>query len=98
VDEQFYVYIMASGRNGTVYLGSTNDLVRRAWEHRNDVVESFTKRYKCHSLVWYEVHATLESARLREKRMKEWRRAWKLRKIEAVNPEWADLYDRIATA
>ena len=93
---QFYVYIMASGRNGTVYLGSTNDLVRRAWEHRNDVVDGFTKRYKCHGLVWYEVHAALESARLREKRMKEWRRAWKLREIEAINPEWEDLYDRIA--
>ena len=64
VDEQAYVYIMASSRNGTIYIGSTTHLIRRSWEHRNDVVEGFTKRYKCHTLVWYEVHPTLESARL----------------------------------
>ena len=91
-----FVYIMASERNGTIYLGSTADLLRRAWEHRNDVVEGFTRRYGCKLLVWFEVHETLESARLRERQMKEWKRAWKLREIEGLNPDWADLYDRIA--
>lgn len=97
MDEQFYVYIMASERNGTIYIGSTNDLVRRAWEHRNGVVEGFTKRYDCRLLVWYEVHGDLESARVREFRMKAWKRAWKMREIEGFNPDWEDLYDRIAT-
>ena len=91
-----FVYIMASARNGTIYLGSTDNLPRRTWEHRNGVVEGFTKRYRCHLLVWYEVHPTLESARSREKQMKEWRRIWKLREIEGMNPEWNDLFDRIA--
>ena len=96
MDEQFYVYIMASGRNGTIYIGSTNDLVRRAWEHREGVVEGFTKTYDCRILVWHEVHGDLESARVRELRMKAWKRAWKVREIEGLNPSWEDLYDRIA--
>ena len=96
MDEQFYVDIMASGRNGTIYIGSTNDLVRRAWEHRNGVVEGFTKKYDCRMLIWYEVHGDLESARVRELQMKAWKRAWKVREIEGFNPEWEDLYDRIA--
>ena len=93
-----YVYIMASQRNGTIYIGSTDDLVRRAYEHRNGLIDGFTKRYDCRMLVWYEEHPELASARLREKRMKEWKRAWKLREIEGFNPEWNDLYDRIALA
>jgi len=96
MDEQFYVYIMASGRNGTIYIGSTNDLARRAWEHRNGVVEGFTRKYDCRSLVWYEPHGDLESARVREFRMKEWKRGWKVREIEGLNPDWDDLYDGIA--
>ena len=96
MDAQFYVYIMASASNGTIYIGSTNDLVRRAWEHRNGVVEGFTKKYDCRILVWYEVHGDLESARVRELRMKAWKRAWKVREIEGLNPEWEDLYERIA--
>jgi len=96
LDEQFYVYIMASGRNGTIYIGSTNDLIRRAWEHRNGVVEGFTKKYDCRILVWYEAHGDLESARVREFRMKDWKRAWKVCEIEGFNPDWEDLYDRIA--
>jgi len=96
LDEQFYVYIMASARNGTIYIGSTNDLVRRAWEHRNGVVEGFTKKYDCRILVWYETHGDLESARVREFRMKDWNRAWKVREIEGLNPDWEDLYERIA--
>ena len=96
MDTQAYVYIMASKRNGTIYIGSTNDHVRRAWEHRNGVVESFTKRHDCKLLVWYEVHGDLESARMREFGMKDWKRAWKLREIEGFNPDWDDLYERIA--
>lgn len=96
MDEQFYVYIMASARNGTIYIGSTNDLVRRAWEHRNGVVEGFTRKYDCRILVWYEVHGDLESVRVRELQMKAWKRAWKIREIEGFNPDWKDLYDRIA--
>ena len=96
MDGQAYVYIMASGRNGTLYIGSTNALARRAWEHREGVISGFTKEYGCKLLVWYEVHAVVESARLREFQMKSWKRAWKVREIEGMNPEWADLYDLIA--
>ncbi|OYY67192.1 GIY-YIG nuclease family protein [Sphingomonas sp. 28-62-11] len=96
MNEQAYVYIMASQRNGTLYLGSTDNLARRVWEHRNGMVEGFTKRYGCKMLVWYEAHEDLMSARQREYRMKEWKRAWKLREIEGLNPDWNDLYDRIA--
>jgi putative endonuclease len=96
LSEQFYVYVMASGRNGTIYIGSTNDLVRRAWEHRNGVVEGFTKKYDCRLLVWYEVHGDLESARARELQMKAWKRAWKVREVEGLNPGWEDLCERIA--
>lgn len=96
INEYAYVYIMANKRNGTLYLGSAANLVRRVWEHRNDVVPGFTRRHRCHILVWYEGHGDLESARLRERRKKEWRRAWKLRRIEEFNPDWVDLYERIA--
>ncbi len=91
-----YVYIMANHRNGTIYLGSTTNLPKRAWDHRNGVVEGFTKRYGCHLLVWYETHDSWEAARQRERQMKEWRRNWKVREIEGENPDWDDLYDRIA--
>jgi putative endonuclease len=87
---------MANQRNGAIYIGSTVDLARRAWKHRNDVVEGFTRKYGCHLLVWYEVHGSVESARQRELRMKEWKRAWKVREIEGLNPEREDLYERIA--
>ena len=96
MDEQCYVYIMTNRRNGTIYIGSTNDLVRRAWEHRNGAVEGFTKKYDCRLLVWYEIHGNLESARVREFRMKDWKRAWKVREIEGLNPDRDDLYDHIA--
>ena len=87
---------MASQRNGTIYIGSTVNLVRRVWEHRNDVVSGFTRDYRCHLLVWYEAHGGIDEARIRGRRMKEWKRAWKIREIEGFNPDWADLYDRIA--
>jgi putative endonuclease len=86
------VYLLSSGRNGTVYVGVTSDLVKRIWQHRNEVVEGFTSRYHVHHLVWYELHDTMESAILREKQVKGWKRAWKLRLIEGANPEWRDLY------
>ena len=91
-----FVFMMANRRNGAIYLGSTSDMARRAWEHREGVVEGFTKTYRCHLLVWYEVHDSWEAARQRELQMKEWKRAWKVREIEGFNPDWEDLYDRIA--
>ena len=90
-----YVYIMASGRNGTIYIGATSDLVKRVWQHRTGAIEGFTREWCCRTLVWYEAHDSIEAARQRELRMKEWKRAWKLREIEGLNPEWGDLYDRI---
>lgn len=90
-----YVYILASRRNGTLYTGVTNDLVRRIWEHKQHLVQGFTDRYSVVLLVWYEYHGTIESAILREKRIKKWNRAWKLRLIEEQNPEWKDLYEDI---
>ena len=96
MEGQGFVYIMASQRNGTLYLGVTSDLPKRAWEHRNGVVEGFTKKYGCKLLVWYQAYDSLESARQRELQMKEWKRAWKLREIEGLNPDWEDLYDRVA--
>jgi len=91
VNLQPAVYILASNRNGTLYIGVTSDLVKRIWEHRNNLVEGFTKRYGVHHLVWYELHESMESAIQREKRMKEWKRVWKLELIEITNPEWQDL-------
>ena len=91
-----YVYILASGQSGTLYIGVTSDLVGRIWQHKNDVVEGFTKRYRVHTLVWFEQHATMESAISREKAIKAWKRSWKVELIEAVNPDWRDLYAEIA--
>ena len=89
------VYILASENNGTLYVGVTSDLVKRVWEHKSDLVEGFTKKYKVHILVWYERHETMESAITRETQVKKWNRAWKLREIGASNPEWSDLYDEV---
>jgi putative endonuclease len=89
------VYLLANIRNGTLYVGVTSDLVKRIWEHRNNMVEGVTKRYNVHRLVWYELHESMESAINREKRLKDWRRAWKLELIESKNPDWLDLYDTI---
>jgi putative endonuclease len=82
----FYTYILASGRNGTLYVGSTDDLVRRVWEHKDRVRQGFTARYGVTTLVWYEPHDTREGAFRRERRIKEWKRAWKLQMIERRNP------------
>ena len=89
------VYILANKRNGTLYIGVTSDLAKRIWEHKNNVVEGFSKRYGVHQLVWYELHETMESAIQREKQIKEWKRKWKLELIESVNPNWQDFYDMI---
>ena len=89
------VYLLASQRNGTLYVGVTSDLAKRVWEHRNHVVEGFTKRYRVSILVWYEVHETMVSAIRREKAIKDWKRAWKVDLIERNNPEWNDLYGDI---
>lgn len=86
------VYILASGWNGTLYVGVTSDLVKRIWEHKSDLVPSFTNKYRVHDLVWFEQHQSMESAILREKAIKEWKRAWKIELIETANPEWRDLY------
>ena len=90
------VYILASKRNGTLYVGVTSNLAQRIWQHKNDQVEGFTKKYKVHTLVWFELHETMESAIAREKSLKEWQRTWKLELIEAANPEWQDLCAQLA--
>jgi putative endonuclease len=87
------VYILASRRNGTLYVGVTNDLVRRAAEHRSNAVAGFVRDYSVYRLVFAEFHATMPDAILREKRIKKWRRAWKLELIESENPRWRDLLD-----
>ena len=87
-----FVYIMASGRNGTLYIGVTSDLIQRVWQHREGVADGFTKKYGCKTLVWYEHAPDIESAIRREKQMKEWKRRWKLRVIEELNPNWDDLF------
>ena len=95
MNRQPAVYILASKRNGTLYIGVTSNLVKRIWEHKNNMVEGFTKRYTVHRLVWYELHESMESALTREKRLKNWKRKWKLELIETKNPKWLDLYNMI---
>lgn len=89
------VYMLASGRNGTLYIGVTSNLPTRIWQHRNDVVEGFSSRHRIHDLVWFEPHETMESAISREKALKAWKRAWKVDLIESSNPYWRDLYPEI---
>ncbi len=91
----YYVYILASRRNGTLYIGVTNNLIKRVYEHKNDLVEGFTKKYGVHRLVYYEQSENVKSAIEREKRLKTWKWQWKLRLIEEMNPEWNDLYDEL---
>ena len=93
VTDMYYVYMMASRRNGTLYIGVTNNLIKRVYEHKNDLVEGFTKKYGVHRLVYYEQSQDVNSAIEQEKRLKAWKRQWKLRLIEEMNPEWNDLYD-----
>jgi putative endonuclease len=94
-DENYYLYIIASKKNGTLYIGVTNDLVKRIYEHKQNAVNGFTKKYNVHTLVYYKVHRDIEETILKEKQMKKWNRKWKVRIIEEKNPEWKDLYDEI---
>jgi len=89
---QHYVYILASRKNGTLYIGVTSDLIKRIYEHKNDLVDGFTKQYRVHNLVYFETTESIESAIAREKKLKKWNREWKIRLIEKNNPEWRDLY------
>ena len=91
----YYVYILSSTRNGTLYTGITSDLVKRVYEHKNNPGDGFPQKYKVHHLVWFELHETAESALMREKRIKTWNRLWKLKLIEKTNPQWEDLYESI---
>ena len=95
MDGQPAVYILASKRNGTLYIGVTSDLPKRAWEHREGFVDGFTKKYNVHRLVHYELFEDMQNAITREKRLKKWRRAWKIRLIEEKNPRWDDLWSQI---
>ena len=95
MEKAFCAYMLASGRNGTLYVGVTSDLVKRAWQHKEEAVEGFTKEYGAKRLVWYEQHGNVESAITREKQLKKWNRAWKIRLIEEANPYWNDLYGEI---
>jgi putative endonuclease len=90
-----FAYMMASQRIGTVYTGSTSNLVQRVYQHRNQVIDGFTKEHDCKLLVWFEAHDDLQEARLRERRIKKWNRLWKLRLIEEFNPEWTDLFESL---
>jgi putative endonuclease len=96
--KQFFVYILCSKRNGTLYTGVTSNLLKRVYEHKNDLVEGFTKKYGIHCLVWYEAHGSAETAIPREKQIKKWNRQWKLELIKQGNPDWNDLYDELVNA
>ena len=93
--ENFYVYILATQRRGTLYVGVTSDLIRRVYEHKSGLVDSFTKQYGVHRLVYYEIAENAEVALTRERQIKKWNRVWKLKLIEERNPEWKDLYDSL---
>ena len=93
----FYVYILASRKNGTLYTGMTDNLVQRVWMHRNSVLPGFTKQYGVKTLVWYEQHESREAAISRERQIKKWNRAWKLQIIERMNPAWSDLYKSLSS-
>jgi putative endonuclease len=93
--KKYYVYMICSKRNGTLYIGVTSDLIKRVYEHKNKLADGFSKKYNIHRLVWYESHETVEEAIVREKQIKKWKRQWKLKLIGRDNPEWNDLYETI---
>ena len=95
MERQPCVYVLASRRNGTLYVGVTSDLIRRVYQHRNDLVDGFSRRYQVHRLVWYEIHGSMESAIGREKQIKRWARAAKMQLIERSNPGWRDLWPEL---
>ena len=92
---EYFTYIMASGRNGTLYVGVTNDLLRRVWQHKNHETPGFTSQYRVHDLVWFESTPSIEAAIRREKQIKNWKRQWKLALVEKGNPYWRDLYPEL---
>ena len=91
-NKQPVVYMLASQKYGTLYTGVTSNLAKRIWQHKNNQVDGFTKKYAVHNLVWYEVHESMESAIKREKAIKNWKRDWKIKRVEELNPDWCDLY------
>ena len=93
--KQYFVYIMASKKNGTLYIGVTNDLIKRVYQHKNNIIKGFTEKYSVHNLVYYEPYRYVKDAINREKRLKRWKRAWKIRLIEQENPNWEDLYPKL---
>jgi len=93
--KNYYVYILANKMNGTIYIGVTNNLKKRVFEHKSGLISGFTKKYKVRKLVYFEAHDWIDIAILREKRIKKWQRAWKIRIIERMNPDWKDLYNEI---
>jgi len=95
MSKQAAVYILASQRNGTLYIGVTSNLIKRVWEHKHDLVDGFTKEYQVHLLVYYELHSEMPAAIQREKQLEKWNRAWKIRLIEEVNPQWVDFWEGI---
>jgi len=97
MEKQPALYIMASERHGTLYVGVTSNLQQRVWQHRNDVMPGFTRKYAIHLLVYYELYGDMYTAISREKKLKKWHREWKINLIEAVNPEWRDLWDEICS-
>ena len=96
MDKTYYVYLLASGRYGTLYVGVTSDLIKRAWQHREALAKGFTEKYDVKQLVWYEIHGDVLAAITREKQIKKWNRSWKIRLIQEQNPLWRDLYDDVA--
>jgi len=95
MDKTFYVYMLASARYGTLYLGVTSNLIKRVWEHKEGIVDGFTKQYEIKQLVWFETHLDVISAITREKQLKKWNRSWKIRLIQGENPYWRDLYEEL---
>jgi len=95
MEKQPAVYILASGYNGTLYIGVTSNLIQRIWQHQNDLVEGFTEKYGVHSLVYYEFHEQMLTAIAREKQLKKWNRQWKVKLIEKTNPTWKDLWEEL---
>ena len=96
MDKAYYVYILASARYGTLYIGVTSNLIKRVWEHKEGLADGFTKKYDVKQLVWFEMHIDVLSAITREKQLKKWDRAWKIKLIQEANPHWDDLYGDIA--
>jgi putative endonuclease len=95
MQDMYYVYILASKKNGTLYIGVTNNLIRRVHEHQNGLAEGFTQKYNVHKLVYYEIHDNISQSLIREKQLKKWKRSWKIELIEKLNQDWKDLYQEI---